>query len=52
LEEEVFHVIESLAVDGLIGDEIAFIEEDIEFGVREFASARFGVSWLYKSTSV
>ena len=38
-EEEVFQVIEGFAVGGVIGDEVALVEESIEPGVKEFDGA-------------
>jgi hypothetical protein len=39
-EEEVFQGVEGFAVGGVIGDEVTFVEQGIEFRVKEFATAR------------
>ena len=44
-EEEVFHCVEGLRITG---DEIALIEEGIEFGVKEFTTAKMGRVGLHK----
>jgi hypothetical protein len=44
-EEEVFHCVEGL---GVTGNEIALIEEGIEFGVKEFTTAKMGRVGLHK----
>jgi len=51
-EEEVFQVIEGVAVGGVIGDEVALVEESIEPGVKEFTTGRKGRFREHKRTSV
>jgi hypothetical protein len=47
-EEKVFHLIEDMSVLGVVGDEIAFVDEGIEFGVKKFTTARAGGFGLHK----
>ena len=51
-EEEVFQVIEGCTVGGVVGDEVALVEEGIESGVKEFTPGREGRFRGYKRTSV
>jgi hypothetical protein len=51
-EEEVFHVVEGLPEGSVVGDEVAFVEEGIEFGVEEFSAVRRGGVGLHKITSL
>jgi hypothetical protein len=39
-KEEAFHVVESLSIGGVIGDEGAVVEQGIEFGVKKFTPGR------------
>ena len=50
--EEVFQVIAGCAVGGVIGDEVALVEERIESGVKEFTLDREGRFRGYKRTSM
>jgi hypothetical protein len=51
-EEKVLHVVEGFSVGGVIGDEVAFVEEGIEFGVEEFTPAGRGRFGLHEATSL
>jgi hypothetical protein len=51
-EEKVFHVVEGFAVGGVVGDEVAFVEEGIEFGVKEFTPGGRGRFGLHEGTSL
>jgi len=51
-EEEVFQVIEGFAVGGVIGDEVALVEQGIEPSVKEVTTGREGRFGGHKGTSV
>ena len=51
-EEKVFQVVESHAVSGVIGNEVALVEKGIKFGVKVFTMGREGRFWLHKGTSL
>jgi len=51
-EEEFFHVVECFAASSVIGDEIALVEQGIQFRVEKCPAVRKGRSGLHKSTSL
>jgi hypothetical protein len=51
-EKEFVEVIECLPIGGVIGDEIAVIEEGIKFGVKQLTPGREGRFGLHNGTSL